>query len=106
MISKRALSARELLTPQQAAEYLQVSRETVLRYIRDGALIASRIGRGYRISRANLDALLWSTRTRPDLPLRTYTPEEIAGFLADDRLDAETQAIADRFTAIIEARRQ
>jgi len=37
----------EIMTPEQAAEYLQVSRETVYRYIRQGKLAASRLGRSY-----------------------------------------------------------
>lgn len=40
---------RDVLTPEQAAEYLQVNRETIYRYIRQGKLVASRFGRAYRI---------------------------------------------------------
>ncbi|KKK66328.1 hypothetical protein LCGC14_2965220, partial [marine sediment metagenome] len=39
---------REVLTPEQAAEYLQVNRETIYRYIRQGKLAASKLGRTYR----------------------------------------------------------
>ena len=46
------------MTPEQAAEYLQVSRETVYRYIRQGKLVASRLGRSYRVPKRNLDLLL------------------------------------------------
>jgi excisionase family DNA binding protein len=87
----------EIMTPEQAADYLQVNRDTVYRYIREGKLVASRIGRAYRIPRSSLDLLLWSTRTREDLTLRQYTRQEIEQFLQDDRLDAEAQSIADRF---------
>jgi excisionase family DNA binding protein len=85
------------MTPDQAAAYLQVNRETVYRYIRDGKLIASRLGRGYRIPRRALDSLLWTTRTRQDIALREYTGEQIAAFLADDQLDEQTQEVASRF---------
>lgn len=88
---------RDIMTPEQAADYLQVDRETVYRYIRDGKLIASRLGRGYRIARPDLDRLLSITRTRPDVQLRDYTSEEIAAFLADDRLDGLAAAVAARF---------
>ena len=89
--------ARDIMTPEQAADYLQVNRETVYRYIREGKLVASRIGRTYRISRPDIDRLLWSTRTRPDVQLHDYTPEEIAGFIVADRLDAPAAAVATRF---------
>ncbi|MCX6020162.1 MAG: helix-turn-helix domain-containing protein [Chloroflexi bacterium] len=90
-------SLPEILTPEQAAEYLQISRAAVYRLIRDGKLAANKLGRAYRIPRGNLELLLWTTPVRPDLRLREYTAEEIAGFLEDDRLDDETREIADRF---------
>jgi excisionase family DNA binding protein len=62
--------ARDIFTPEQAAAYLQVSRETIYRYIRDGRLIASRLGRAYRIPCKSIERLLWSTRTRDDIVLR------------------------------------
>ncbi len=88
---------REVLTPEQAADYLQVNKETVYRYIRDGKLAASKLGRTYRIPRRSLELLLWETRTRPDLTLRDYSSEQIAEFIRADQLDAATKEIADRF---------
>ena len=88
---------REVLTPEQAAEYLQVNRETVYRYIRQGKLVASKLGRTYRVPKRSLDLLLWSTRTREDITLREYTGAEIEGFLEDDQLDVEAKEIAERF---------
>lgn len=78
---------QDVLTPDQAAEYLQVDRETIYRYIRQGKLIASRIGRTYRVPKRSLDLLLWATRTRPDITLREYTDAEIDDFIAADQLD-------------------
>jgi excisionase family DNA binding protein len=49
---------RSILTPDQAADYLQVNRETVYRYIKDGKLVAARLGRSYRIPKVSLDQLL------------------------------------------------
>ena len=99
-----SLSARpELLTPEQAAEILQVNRETIYRYIRDGRLFASRIGRTYRIPRRNLELLLWETRTRPDIPLREYTSEEITQFLKDDELSGEAAEIARRINEYLDS---
>jgi excisionase family DNA binding protein len=88
----------EIMTPEQAAEYLQVSRETVYRYIRQGKLAASRLGRSYRVPKRNLDLLLWESRTT-EMPLRQYTPEEVEAFLRDDELDTRAAQIAQRFIA-------
>jgi len=87
---------RTILTPDQAAAYLQVNRETIYRYIRDGRLVASRLGRTYRIPKVSVDQLLWQGRTRPSIPLRTYTDEEVAGFLRDDVLTEEQHAVVAR----------
>jgi excisionase family DNA binding protein len=92
---------RDIFTPEQAAEYLQVNRETIYRYIRDGKLVASKFGRSYRVPKRSLDLLLWATRTREDVTLREYTGAEIEGFLEADRLDAEAQAIVDRFSSTV-----
>lgn len=91
---------RDILTPDQAADYLQVERETIYRYIRQGKLVASRLGRAYRIPRRNIDLLLWATRTRQDITLRDYTGEEIADFLRADELDQEAQEITKQFTSV------
>jgi excisionase family DNA binding protein len=88
---------REIFTPKQAADYLQVDKETIYRYIRQGKLVASKLGRKYRIPKGSIDLLLWATRTREDISLREYTGNEIAGFMHADKLDEEAQEIAKRF---------
>lgn len=45
-----------LVTVEQAAERLNLHPKTVLRYIRDGRLPATRVGKSYRIVRTKLDA--------------------------------------------------
>lgn len=90
---------QDVLTPDQAAEYLQVDRETIYRYIRQGKLIASRLGRTYRVPKRSLDLLLWATRTRPDITLREYTSAEIDDFIAADQLDETARDIARQFAA-------
>ena len=92
---------REVLTPEQAAEYLQVNRETIYRYIRQGKLVASKLGRTYRVPKRNLELLLWATRTRDDINLRDYTDDEIAGFLAEDELDEEAEEISKHLTSAV-----
>lgn len=96
---------REIMTPEQAADYLQVDRETVYRYIRQGKLVASKLGRAYRIPRRSLDLLLWATRTRPDLSLRDYTGKQIAEFIESDRFDQDAQGVVDRFVQSTERAR-
>ena len=88
---------REIMTPGQAAEYLQVNRETIYRYIRAGRLVASKLGNAYRIPRRSLELLLWTTRTAPRVRLREYTLEEVADFIRADQLDKEARDIAKRF---------
>jgi excisionase family DNA binding protein len=48
----------ELITVAAAAKRLQLHPKTVLRSIRDGRLRATRIGKSYRIMRADLDAFV------------------------------------------------
>jgi excisionase family DNA binding protein len=95
---ERVILTPEIMTPEQAASYLQVSRETIYRYIRQGKLAASRLGRSYRIPKRNLDLLLWESRTSA-VPQRQYTAAEVAAFLRDDQLDPAARRIAERFLA-------
>jgi excisionase family DNA binding protein len=48
--------SRALVTVEQAAGRLNLHAKTVLRYIRDGRLPATRVGKSYRIVGADLDA--------------------------------------------------
>jgi excisionase family DNA binding protein len=57
----------EMMTPEQVAEYLQLRKETVYRYIREQKLPAIRLGRTYRISRLDLELFLFERRTRSDV---------------------------------------
>lgn len=83
----------DILTPEQAADYLQVNRETIYRYIRDGRLTASRIGRSYRIRKQSVELLLASTSTRPDIELRAYSDRQLSEFLEQDQLDDEARTL-------------
>lgn len=56
---------REVLTVEQAAEYLQIHKVTVYKFIRAGVLPAAKLGKVYRIYRRDLEALMASTRTGP-----------------------------------------
>lgn len=56
-------TVKEIMTPEQVAHYLQLSKDTVYRYIREGKLTASRLGRTYRVPRENVDLFLLATST-------------------------------------------
>ncbi|MBM3142962.1 MAG: helix-turn-helix domain-containing protein [Chloroflexi bacterium] len=54
---------KEIMTPEQVADYLQLNKDTVYRYIREGKLAASKLGRNYRILRESVDLFLLATST-------------------------------------------
>ena len=58
--------AREVMTPKQVAEYLQLHPMTIYRYISTGKLPAAKIGGRYRIKRAVVDRLLADTEVAAD----------------------------------------
>lgn len=88
---------REVLNPEQAADYLQVDRETVYRYVPQGKLVAPKLGRTYRVPKRCPDLLLWPPRRREDITLHEHTGADIEDFLEDDLLDDEARVIAARF---------
>ncbi len=58
---------REVMTPEQVAEYLQLNKDTVYRLIRQRKLAATRIGRAYRIVKEDLEAFLSTYSTRAEV---------------------------------------
>ncbi len=56
---------RDIMTPEQVAEYLQLNTDTIYRLIREKKLAATKIGRAYRIPREDLEAFLMAHSTRP-----------------------------------------
>jgi len=54
------------MTPEQVADYLQLNKDTVYRYIREGKISASRLGRSYRILKKEIDIFLMATSTGPE----------------------------------------
>lgn len=56
---------REILTVEQAADFLQVHKITVYRYIRDGMLPAVRLGKMYRLFSRDVEAFLQAMRHHP-----------------------------------------
>lgn len=50
-------------TVEQVSELLQVHWQTVLNYIKSGKLIAVKLGKGYRISKLELDNFIKTQST-------------------------------------------
>lgn len=48
----------ELLTPEEVAEWLRVTPDTIYRWLREGELPAIKLGRLYRIPKAEVLALV------------------------------------------------
>lgn len=58
---------RDVMTPEQVADYLQLATETVYRLIRQRKLAATRIGRAYRVSREDVESFLAANSTREEV---------------------------------------
>jgi excisionase family DNA binding protein len=58
----------KLFTPEQAADYLQVSSRSVYRWIHTGRLPARKVGRLWRITEADLAAFPTAARGPKDEP--------------------------------------
>lgn len=71
MSTRRGARAdQEIMTVEQAADYLQVHRLTVYRYIRQGLLPAARLGKVYRLFRRDVEAFLHAAKQHPTNVLR------------------------------------
>src|SRR5207249_6858176 len=55
----------DILTVDQVAAYLQLNRLTIYRYIRRGQLRAAKVGKAYRVRKADGDGFLDSLQIRP-----------------------------------------
>jgi len=86
---------KEIMTPEQVADFLQLNPTTIYRYIREGKLIASKIGRQYRIPKNSVDLLLIANIIPKGLKLRSYSREQIGEFIKEDQLDGKTTKKAE-----------
>jgi excisionase family DNA binding protein len=95
---------QETMTPQQVAEYLQMTPETVYRLIRSNQLAATRIGRHYRVLKEDLDRFMLSHSTRSEVrkllwgEVMAFAGRHNPGLSSDDvledleRMDEEDRA--------------
>ncbi len=65
MNRQTSVLGREILTVEQAADYLQVHKITVYRYIREGLLPAVKLGKMYRLFSRDVEAFLTAMRHQP-----------------------------------------
>jgi excisionase family DNA binding protein len=54
--TRAAKPIEQRYTPDEAAALMSVNKETILRAIREGGLVAKRFGKGYRIKGSDLDS--------------------------------------------------
>jgi len=87
---------RDVLTPQEVAEYLQLAPETIYRYIRQGKLVASKLGRQYRVPKENVDLFLLATSTAGEAQLRTFSRTRVEAWLEEDKIEQSTLSIGER----------
>lgn len=59
---------REIMTPKQVADYLQLHPITIYRYISEGRLAAVKIGGRYRIRREAVERLLAESKVSSGEP--------------------------------------
>src|SRR6476619_3545485 len=87
----------ELYSVEQVAERLGLHVRTVRNYVRNGRLRAVRIGKQYRIARADLEALTGGTVPGPpvDVARRRVDVSSIVD------IDAVTPALADRISTLV-----
>ncbi|MFI6159996.1 helix-turn-helix domain-containing protein [Micromonospora sp. PTRAS2] len=84
----------EMYSVEQVADLLGLHVRTVRGYIRAGRLRATRIGKQYRIARADLDALTG----RPPTPPARSTSVEVSSIVQVDGVD---RATADRLGTFV-----
>ena len=63
MLSASLAEEQSFLTPKEVSDFLRVSTQTILRWIKEGKLPAYKVGRVWRISKVDLDKWLNQQRT-------------------------------------------
>jgi excisionase family DNA binding protein len=58
LISEKPLNCKDILTVEEVAAILQLRKETILRFIASKELVASRMGRPWRIRKSDLNIFL------------------------------------------------
>ena len=100
----------DIMTPEQVADLLQLNTETIYRLIRDKKLAAVKIGRAYRVTRADLEAFLAVHSTMPTLRDALFRrvmaiAERNPGLSSDDLLE-ELERLDEEAKGQVHARRR
>ena len=66
----------EVLTAEEVAIYLRVSKTTICRWCKDGKLKAFRIGRGWRVQRIDLESHIRQSVAVTNLLLQSGAPSD------------------------------
>jgi excisionase family DNA binding protein len=66
------IGSKQLLTPEQVSEILQLHILTVYEYIRGGKLNAVRLGRNYRVMPADLTLFLEENRVQVPVKCQSW----------------------------------
>ncbi len=61
---------QQLLTTNEAIEILRITRPTLLKFIKDGRLKATKIGHNYRILKNDLDKFIRNETEEPKVAVR------------------------------------
>jgi excisionase family DNA binding protein len=91
---------QHLYTVEQAAEVLDLHVKTVRRYVRDGRLKARRIGKEYRITRADLDEFTGGGTGPAPMPV-ARSRHVIVSSIVD--ADAVSPEVSQRITTMLMA---
>ncbi|MCA9778127.1 MAG: Flp pilus assembly complex ATPase component TadA, partial [Candidatus Eremiobacteraeota bacterium] len=96
------LTTEDMLTIQEAADYLTTSRPTLYRWLREGKVKAMKVGRQWRFKKEELQQFLEGRGTVVDLPV-DLSPflQALRGHLTDPSLSHE-EPLEEAFTLMVE----
>ncbi|MEI9996328.1 MAG: helix-turn-helix domain-containing protein [Rhizomicrobium sp.] len=94
--------AQDLYTVDEVARLLGLHVKTIRNFVRDGRLKAVRIGKSYRIARADLETLTGAALRTP-APVRRHRHVEVGCVVDIDAVDKDT---AYRLTTVLTASAQ
>jgi excisionase family DNA binding protein len=94
-------AVQEIMTPEQVANYLQLSKDTVYRYIREGKLVAFKLGRNYRIPKEHVDLFLLASSTSQAAREALFSQlEKVAGLNKGIPFEEVERDVAEAITEI------
>jgi excisionase family DNA binding protein len=98
---------REVMTPEQVAEYLQLNKDTVYRLIRSHQLAASKIGRAYRVPKEDVESFLLANSSRPAVRQALFSRvDEIGQRNAARYPDLSSDDVLDELEALDQERKR